>query len=289
MFIALTSLLIAAAPAAAGSATYSVAVTRHVGLDAAAALDLAEGFSSALERQGDALPGKRLSARALAASLAAANSDPTSCGGEVDCAAVMGKVGGVYWLFALQLAKVGSNIIVQVDLVRVHDAALLASANKPVSYQEPGSDLEALAKEIVESAQPIQPPADTAAVAAAQAADDTSDAPASPAPVEPGPTAEPPLLGLWPGQLAAIGLGALALGAVGTGGVLGVVALGQSDELRSNVATYDDDRERVLWTARGADIAYAVGGALAIAGAVVWFVLGEPSADAGDGVAATGK
>jgi len=281
MFVCLTATVLAASLTGASTPSYSVAVTRRVGLDAAAALDLAELFSQAVERQGEAMPGKRVSARAFSASLAAANSDPSSCAGAIDCAAVMGKVGEVDWLFALQLAKVGSNVICDATLLRVHDGASLATANKPVRGKDPVADLEALAKEIVAAAQPIQSPIETPVLATTQPAG-TGTPSSMPVKTTPKTTAKPMLLGLWPGQVAAIGLAALAVVAVGSGAALGVTALNQADALSSKTTTFKADQDRVLWIARGADISYVASGAFIAAAAAVWLFLGQaPTEGAG--------
>jgi hypothetical protein len=104
-------------------------------------------LSNALEQQGEKIPGKRVSPRAFTASLPATSNDPASCNGAADCVAVMGRSAGVDFLFAVQMVKIGANVIFDVTLVRVADGASVATGTKPVPFKKPVKALADLAKE----------------------------------------------------------------------------------------------------------------------------------------------
>jgi hypothetical protein len=261
-----------------------VAVTRRVGIDPAAALDLAEMLSLALERQKAAPAAKRVSSQAFAAILAAANNpDAASCAGALDCAAVLGKIGGVDWIYAVQLAKVGPNVIVDATLLKVKGGDTLAAANGPVPFKAPVPALEALAASLVAKAGPLElppPPPEVPAPAPVVSAPAVVPTVATPAPAAASI--------MSPGRYAALGLGVLALGAVGGGVYFGVTSLDQSNALSSRAPDYVAKRNQALSSARGADIAYGAAAGLAVVAVVVWVVAGPsspaPSASGAGGV-----
>jgi hypothetical protein len=278
----------------AAEPTYSVVVTRRVGVSPEQGLDLAEMFSVALENQGEKIPGKRVSPRALTTTLAAANQpDTASCAGAIDCAAVLGRLGGVDFLFALQMVKVGANVFSDVTLIRVVDGVAEATGTRPVPLKSPAKALATLAKDMAAKARSMGEPLPKAqaAVAANPAPTDSpvataaaseppvSTPPPPPVVVETSP-AQPasasvsvssaPTLG--PGRYVAIGLGVVALGAVGTGAYFGVSADSQSTKLSDRSPDFAANQASVLSTARTADVAYGIAGAAAIAAVVVWIV-----------------
>jgi len=137
----------------AGSPSYSVVVTRRVGLAAPAGLDLAEMLSVALERQAGQPLGRRLSPRALSVVLSAANtSDTTVCAGSLDCVAALGRLGGVDQLVALQIVKLGSDLMFDASLVQVAGGASVAVATGSTPEDKPAAGLEALAADLASKA-----------------------------------------------------------------------------------------------------------------------------------------
>ncbi len=280
------ALILAGSLAASGPPAYAATATRRVGLDAAAALDLVEGLFTALQQHRADLKGRPLGPRAFAAMLANARMDPGACGGATACAAALGRIGDVAWVFSVQLVRVGDRVIVDVELVRVADGATRATASASVPAQRPQTALVTLAEEIAgkapdleEDAQPPVPkksePVAAAAPAAARAPEPAIRTP-EPDP-EPPPRRPAPSMGV--GRKVAMGLGAASLAGFGVGGYFGVTALGQSEQLRSSSPSYAEDRDRMYGTARTADVVYGAAAALAIAAIVAW-IAGGRSGDA---------
>jgi hypothetical protein len=275
----------------AATPSYTVAITRRVGLTPDGAMDMAEMLSVELQRQG--VPGKVVSPRAFATSLAAAKSpDPESCAGAVDCAAVLGRNSGVDWVFAIQIAKVAGNVIFDVSLVRSRDGAELATSNRSVSYKKPVLGVVGLAKDLAHKSDPMKeaPPPPPPPPTVAQ----TEPPQPALAPVIVTPSDKPVTTGgevktssgMTTGRYVAIGLGVVAVGAVGTGAYLGVSASSQANNLSSRAANYQDAKNQVLNTARTADIAYGAAALCAAAAVVVW-ILASPSHSPNVGAAST--
>lgn len=77
-------------------------------------------------------------------------------------------------------------------------------------------------------------------------------------------------------RYVAYGLAGLAVGTAGFGAYQGVSASTASKGLRSTSETFADDQQRVLSTARTADIAYATAAGLAVVAIITW-LLGGPA------------
>jgi hypothetical protein len=133
-------------------------VTRHVDVDTAAALDLAEMFSLALERQADQPLGKRVSPRALTVVLAAANTpDAAVCAGAVDCAAALGRLALLEHLVSVQLARLGPDLIVDATLIDVASGTSELAINSTIAFDTPAPGIEALAQALVTQAKALTP------------------------------------------------------------------------------------------------------------------------------------
>jgi hypothetical protein len=289
----------------AATPNWSVAVTGRTGIDTDAGLDLAEMLSVALGKHADQVPGKEVSARAFAATLLNANNpDSAACGGAVDCAAVVARQGAVDFLFAVQMVKVGQNVIFDVTLVRAVDGAAVATATKPVPFKKPVKAIGELAKDIAAKAKAMSEPLPQPAQA--------TPPPPPPAVVasEPGPKSDEPIKvsnaqasdqpgastevretqGTPVSRYVAIGLGVVAVGAAAGGVYFGVSASNAANNLRDKDPNLAKSQASVISTARTADIAYAVATAAAIS-AIVILVVSRPSSHAsvsgGSGMDAT--
>jgi hypothetical protein len=134
-----------------GSSTYSVAVIRRVGIEPDAGLNLAEIFSLALQ-PSPKVAGQWVTPRAFAAAIAAERSDSATCAGSIDCAVALGRAGGIDWLVAVQVVRVGTKAVFDASLVRVADGTPVASASATVPLKSPVQALEQLSRALLANA-----------------------------------------------------------------------------------------------------------------------------------------
>jgi hypothetical protein len=275
----LTASLLTASLAA--SPTCSVAVTRLVGLSTDDGLDLAEMLSGAIDRHGGVQSCREMSPRALAATIATATSQASAnCGGSAECAAVLGKVGNVDWLVAIQMAKVGPDVVCTANIVRVSDAVQIATADKVVPALRPANAIDAFAADLIAKA------ASNPAVESpppSLAAEPPVRPPAETQPFEPPPTDSPRQPEVeqpsqsHAGFYVASGLGAVAVVGAGIGVGFGVSALAQTNSLanKGSDPNYKTYQQNAITTARTADVSYGIAGAFAVAAVVTWLVWGR--------------
>ncbi len=276
-----------------GSPTFSVAVTRRVGLDAKSALTLAELFGRSLERSKANPLGTLVTPQAFATRLTTKGlSDPTECAGAVDCATVLAQAVGVDRLVAVQMARVGTDVLFDVTVVDAHDGASLATASEQVPAKKPTRALDRLAATLApkipafkESAPPPPPPPPAPVSEGNGTPPPTTIAVTSPPP--PSPTVDTPTAttvekeATPPARYVAYGLGGLGLVAAGVGVAFGLSALTQADACPCNPSdpAYATKRTQAFAAARTADYAYG-GAAICLAGAVVLWVLTRQDASA---------
>src|SRR5688500_17467213 len=99
------ALVIASTVAAAP--TYTVTVTRRVGVDADKSLEFAKAFAVALDAAAGKPVGKLMAPEEFLGRLSSLGMlEPSSCAGKVACALDAGKVGLVDRLVAIQLIKI---------------------------------------------------------------------------------------------------------------------------------------------------------------------------------------
>jgi hypothetical protein len=274
-----------AAASLAAEPSFSVLVTRKVGLDASAAAQFADMLSVVLEKKG--VPARRVSPVAFAASAAGEGiPDPASCGSAVDCVAIIGRKGNVDWLFAAQMAKVGTQVILDVSLVRVADGVSVAAGTERVPYRKPAKAIEKLASQFIGKMTPREPKAVPSSVEAELPA---VTPPLTLPPVVAAEPAEPlPPTGSVEGKAApsplplgryvAVALGVVAVGSTGAGMYFGLSAQGQTNKLSVLSPNYNANVAQALRTAHAADACYGVAGALAIGAVIVWVLSGPPKA-----------
>lgn len=273
--------------------TWSVAVTRRVGVSADSGMELAEMLSVELGNLGEKIPGTRVSPHALAATLLAANNpDTASCAGATDCAAVIARQGGVDFLFAIQMVKVGQNIILDATLVRAPDGAAVATATKATPFKKPVKAIGELATDLAAKAgamhEPLPKPPEVASPPPPPVAGSTETA-EGPGPVkvssaspEAGTStraepAEQPSMSV--GRYVALGLGVAAVGVGAAGGYFGFSAMSQANNLSDKDPNLSRAQSQVMSTAQTADAAYGIAAAVAISAIVVWIVA-RPSSPA---------
>jgi hypothetical protein len=266
--------------------TYTVAVTRRVGMDAQAAMNLAELFAQALDKTKGKPLGTLLSPRAFVATLTSKGmSDPESCAGAADCAVVIARGGGVDRLIAVQIAKVGGDALFDVTALEARDGTKLANISESVPIRKPARALDRLAASLAPKIPPFH-----------EIAPPPPPEPLPPPPPPPEPvtvTAATPVASgtstteveakTPPARYVAYGVGALAVVAAGVGVVAGASALSQANTAAGNQTSpnYAANREQALGTARVADFAYG-GAAVFAAGAVILWILTRRSSSPAD-------
>ncbi|MBI3184318.1 MAG: hypothetical protein HYZ28_19465 [Myxococcales bacterium] len=269
-------LVIAALLAAtAGPPTFSAAVTRREGVEAQAALELAESLSLSLERAGGEALGKRISPRALQVALSAANvTDAATCSGDADCAVRLGQIGGVRRLLALQLVKLGRNLIIDVSVIDVESGAKVAAASARASIKAPEEALAELAAQLARSLPPYEvpkPKEPERAMAPPAIAASASAPPGAPRAIRP--------------STRTLVVGGIGGGLVTAGTVMGGLALLSFGAERSaaeswNLPAYERARAEAKGRALAADLLLGAG-ALALGAAAVLHFTGPGGVSVG--------
>ncbi len=269
--------------------SYSVVVSRRVGLDAAAGLDLADGLSLSLERVPQP-PGKRVAPRAVTVTLAAAGTaDSASCEGSVDCVAALGRIAGLDRLVGLQVVKIGNDIVIDAAVVDVKEGAPLATASAKIPLKAPGPSFAALAQDLTRgvetwAAPSPPPPAPSAVPLPASLASQTPPAAPPPRQVAPvssvaAPTPTPRLVGY--------GLAGAGVACVAGGVTFGLLAQDAHRSAKALADAADPLRRADFDAAKAAtgtrmvvaDVLY-VAGALALGAGSYFIIFGEGAKEA---------
>jgi hypothetical protein len=276
--------------------SFTVAVTRRVGIAPRAALDLAESLSEVLDHANGRPLGKRVSPRAFVVTLSAANNpDSAACQGAVDCVVALGKIGRVDWVVSLQLVKLGKRMAVDARIIDVARGATVTSMSATVPSKRSQSAIDTLASKLIGKlpAPAPQPPV------ALESTVQPSAPLASPPPPEgaaAGPEQAPPAPPMVslntepdkdkqtnevalstrpttpPLRYVAIGCGVLAVGAAGVGAWQGVEALNAANAANANPKTTAADLNAVHAKARFSDFSYGAAGVVAAVAIVLWLV-----------------
>lgn len=237
---------------------YAVTATRRVGISP----EELEAQLGILSRALAAHRGRTLGTPVPAAEFAervkkAGARQPSTCAGNVECVATIGRAVGLARLVSTQFVQLGGELTVDAALVDVASMKVVSTATATV--RTPARvDMDALAQTLL-SSLPV------------------TDAPVE-AHLEPVPAVTPPPVlelrqpGLRAGRGIAIGLGAGAIVAVGAGVVMGSIAASRNELLRKTSPDFATQQAEVRSLAAGADVAYGVAGALAVGAVVVWLL-----------------
>jgi hypothetical protein len=260
--------------------TWSISVTRRVGVDPAKAAELSLQFAEKLTGLGEAIDPKTFADR-----LSSMGLEPGTCAGSADCIANLGKRGGVDRVVALQLLKLGTKVTVDATLFDVATGSALGAVTDTVPMASPQKKLAELAAKLSQKAPPLPPPEPVAAVEPPPPAPPPAPPPSAP-PAQDAPKAEvlTPAPSPQPVPMVAaehktpalryvsFGLGGAAIVSLGVAITMSIVSVYQANSIPNTDPQFLQAHQIALNTARGADVSYGVAGAFAVS-SIVAFLL----------------
>ncbi len=253
--------------------SFSAVVTLRSGIAPVTALEIAERISAEAASSPPFSAAKRVSPRDLLAVLSAKNApNPLKCGEDLACAAAAGRDGEVDQILVLQMAKLGGDAVIRVSLVDSQSGSVLAhdSGVVPLGHRE--KQMQALVARLAAKLPAARP--------SSGESPEEEDAPVAPPVRLSAPTADmvaappppPKPFVVWnPGRKVAAGLAAGSAATLLAGITMGAVALSLADPGTPPDPTLASRRATAQTLATGADIAYGVAAASAVAAVIVWF------------------